>query len=136
MPEQKRKADVFIKPVHAHAEAFKIMTYRCKICRFSEKIWNSRDGVTPFCVKCPNCKKDAHHHVDWHEDIYAPDYIPLPGERVFIDFPESLKPVTARRRIQSMKGTKYEVPENEFAEMVQIIISDFHPGTPYLIRIE
>ena len=35
---------------HNHAEAFKLMIYACENpdCLHQEKIWNSRDGVTPF----------------------------------------------------------------------------------------
>lgn len=71
---------------HSHKEAFCIMTYRCKDCGFEERIWNSRDGVTPFCIGCPNCKGHNHYHDDWFMDRYAPCHsmIMKAGERYFI----------------------------------------------------
>ena len=71
---------------HNHKEAFCIMTYRCKDCGFEERIWNSRDGVTPFCIACPKCKGHNHYHVDWFMDRYAPyhSFVMQPGERYFI----------------------------------------------------
>lgn len=75
-------------PEHNHAEAFHIMTYACQDCGFSEKIWNSRDGVTPFCLTCPKCGSWHQIHVDWQKDIVAPDYAPPVGSRMFVDLPE------------------------------------------------
>lgn len=70
-----------------HREAHCIMTYRCKCCGFEERIWNSRDGVTPFCIACPSCGKLEHYHEDWHNDRYAPLHQAFmkPGERMFIN---------------------------------------------------
>lgn len=119
---------------HNHVEAFKLMTYRCKSCGFTEILWNSRDGVTPFCVTCPKCGKLDQEHINWRGDVYAPEHIPESGQRIFIDFPESLKVVTARRRIQSAKGTKFEVPPERYDETMKDIIASFQPGEPYIIR--
>jgi hypothetical protein len=33
-----------------HAEAFCVMTYRCRKCGTVEALWNSRDGVTPLAI--------------------------------------------------------------------------------------
>lgn len=76
MPEQSK---------HQHGEAFRIMTYECKKCGFKELIWNSRDGVTPFCLVCPRCGNWAQEHVDWSKDVYAPHYEPPKGARIFVD---------------------------------------------------
>lgn len=42
---------------YKHAEAYCLMTYACTNikCNHLEKIWNSRDGVTPFGCQCPSC---------------------------------------------------------------------------------
>lgn len=70
-----------------HKEAFCIMTYRCKCCGFEERIWNSRDGVTPFCIACPSCGKPEHYHEDWHNDRYAPLHMVFmeKGQRMFVN---------------------------------------------------
>lgn len=63
---------------YQHVEAFCLMWYVCngtteydgarKItiqsnppCGTLVRIWNSRDGVTPFMTNCPSCGGDMHH---------------------------------------------------------------------------
>lgn len=57
---------------YEHAEAFCLMWYGCK-CGHRERIWNSRDGVTPFGMGCPSCGGSM-SHVDWQKDILAPQH--------------------------------------------------------------
>jgi hypothetical protein len=50
-----------------HAEAFCVMQYRCENdCR--EFLWNSRDGVTPFTIKCAQCGGSM-EHVNWQDAV-------------------------------------------------------------------
>jgi hypothetical protein len=50
-----------------------------------EWIWNSRDGVTPFCIRDPHAPGDyAMQHDDWGEDAFIPNFIPPVGMRIFI----------------------------------------------------
>ena len=37
---------------YKHAEAYCLMKYKCEKCGKTEILWNSRDGVTPFMIKC------------------------------------------------------------------------------------
>jgi hypothetical protein len=39
-----------VRVTHQHKEAFMLMTYRTEGGAFEKKIWNSRDGVTPFQI--------------------------------------------------------------------------------------
>lgn len=73
--------------LHKHAEAFCVMTYCCECCGFKERIWNSRDGVTPFIIACPKCGKPNHTHVNWNDDVYNPlhSMILMKGDRYFVD---------------------------------------------------
>lgn len=42
---------VYFMPMkHNHAEAFAVMRYASKDGSVTEKLWNSRDGVTPFTL--------------------------------------------------------------------------------------
>jgi len=68
--------------MYSHREAFCLMKYRDKEGN-EEIIWNSRDGVTPFCV----VSRQGHmaEHVDWKEDVRNEDYDPPPGSRIFMD---------------------------------------------------
>ena len=72
-----------------HMEAFAVMSYQCQKCGTKEKIWNSRDGVTPLCIDCPTCAKverGTMFHIEWEKDLYAPNYIPKIGQRLFFSF--------------------------------------------------
>ncbi len=72
---------------HTYGEAFMLMTYQCEKCKSVERIWNSRDGVTPFMG--PTCRSEdcegATQHINWEEDLYAPDHKPIAGERIWRD---------------------------------------------------
>ena len=73
--------------MYNHKEAFCLMTYRCKDCSFEERIWNSRDGVTPFGLACPSCKGHNHVHADWQHDQCNPFFglFMKPGQRYFVN---------------------------------------------------
>lgn len=76
-----------------HKEAFMLMQYQCLKCSAIEIIWNSRDGVTPFSG--PSCRSEGFRpdencgeetrHINWDRDVYAPDYKPQVGERIWRD---------------------------------------------------
>lgn len=68
------------------------MWYECEDCGHSERLWNSRDGVTPFIVSCQKCGGAA-QHVAWHLDERRRNHQPKPGERMFVD----LTPERARQ---------------------------------------
>lgn len=69
---------------HAHAEAFNLMIYRCDRGH-EERIWNSRDGVTPFIIDCRYCENAEAVHHDWNRDQYLPTYHLTAGDRFFRD---------------------------------------------------
>lgn len=69
-----------------HAEAYKLMNYRCRECGHHEILWNSRDGVTPFCIPCSKCNDPmGMTHVDWNSDRFSPWFSPTKGQRYFAD---------------------------------------------------
>jgi hypothetical protein len=79
---------------YQHAEAFRLMKYLTKTGEF-EIIWNSRDGVTPFCITSRS--GDEATHV---EDMLAPDYDPSVGERIFVDLTEERAKEIATKRVE------------------------------------
>jgi hypothetical protein len=90
---------------HQHAEAFCLMWYACE-CGHRERVWNSRDGVTAFGFQCPSCKQPNLLHVNWNLDQYAPDHVPAPGQRVWIDLTRDRALEIARRTVdQVAKGS-------------------------------
>lgn len=76
---------------HQYAEAFHLMQYACVKCGHEELIWNSRNGVTPFCIRCPLCGQLDMEHVNWREDETLPNYQPQPGELIFTGQPDHPK---------------------------------------------
>ena len=72
---------------HSHKEAFCVMQYQCSECEHEERIWNSRDGVTPFGLECPKCHKPTLTHVNFHLDLFSPFHMLMmkAGDRFFID---------------------------------------------------
>lgn len=67
-----------------HPEGYALMWYGCE-CGHRERIWNSRDGVTPFGLRCPSCGSLTLRHVDWGQDVFAPTHVLTPGQRFFRD---------------------------------------------------
>jgi hypothetical protein len=65
-----------------HREAFCLMWYQDTDGN-RERIWNSRDGVTPFSIRSRQ-GLDA-THVDWDRDEWRPFHIPEVGDRIFVD---------------------------------------------------
>jgi hypothetical protein len=61
-----------------------IMTYRADDGIEEERIWNSRDGVTPFVITLRSGKQAT--HADWGRDQrMGEDWTPPPGMRYFAD---------------------------------------------------
>lgn len=78
-------------------EAFCLMWYACK-CGHQERIWNSRDGVTPFSLPCPSCDAPTLSHDRWTEDRYAPDHKLHLGQRFWRDgTPDEAEAIMHRR---------------------------------------
>lgn len=97
---------------HSHGEAFMLMTYACE-CGHRETIWNSRDGVTPFCMNCPSCGGSTLRHVDWQRDVYAPDHKLHKGQRFWRDGTPDEAERIMRRRIYLMRDQYPCTPEKE-----------------------
>lgn len=96
---------------YRHREAYCLMRYASEDGQVVEWIWNSRDGVVPFCVTSKCGKKMQHVH--WAHDVRIVDYSALPGERIFVDAtPDLLRPLaeTSVRRIHpTARGHVFDV---------------------------
>lgn len=131
---------------HAHAEAFMLMRYRCRECSFSEFIWNSRDGVTPFGIPCRNesCSGTM-NHIAWQNDLYLPDHAPMPGQRYFRDgTPDEAAEIMAKR-IELFKD-KFPVTPEKKQELIEgarnahktgdANFHEFQKGWPMLVEAQ
>ncbi|MFI2663700.1 hypothetical protein [Micromonospora carbonacea] len=124
---------------HQHGEAFAIMTYRSDDGTETERIWNSRDGVTPFVVTLRSGK--VAHHVDWSSDVYAPDHRPQPGERMFVDLtPERARELALRNARQAFAEARPGLdPRVRWATpeaMAETLVAEYlRPGAPDLVEV-
>ena len=124
---------------YRHAEAFALMTYRAEDGE-QEVIWNSRDGVTPFVITLRSGKEAR--HVNWASDRHAPDHVPQPGERVFVDLDRE----THRQRWLARARQHFDDP-GEMGQMARrrwpsaeamgedLDAEQWRPGLPDLIEI-
>lgn len=125
---------------YQHKEAFCLMFYENEETRNGFVIWNSRDGVTPFIVG-----EDGVHyqHNHWSMDMpvtnqdYIQRHILVPGQRIFRDMTASEARECAIRRVQSAKGTQYEVEEGSdyWNELVEHLTKDF-TGEPTVVKVQ
>ena len=121
------------KSKHQHAEAFWLMKYTCQDCGHEEVIWNSRDGVTPFGIRCMACGEINMLHKG--PDRYAPNHVPTVGQYIWITFPDSLRLPFGRGRVQSGDGTQFQVDDPQaMEEIAKGIADDMQPGEPYLLQ--
>ncbi len=119
---------------HQFKEKFALMWYACK-CGHRERIWNSRNGVTPFCTTCPSCGQADLQHDDWHLDQEAPNHVLFNGQRYWADY-------TKKRAKQSVDFIKAMYEERNMALPAHILAKfrsdaeklegDYAPGRPCL----
>ncbi len=118
---------------HAFGEAFMLMWYSCE-CGHREQIWNSRDGVTPFALSCPKCGGML-SHVQWRNDIYAPNHKLQPGQRFWRDGTPDEAEAIMRRRIERMQEAFPCTPEQASELISQArggTAHEFQAGWPML----
>jgi hypothetical protein len=68
---------------YLHGEAFCLMNYASDDGKTKEVLWNSRDGVTPFCLGSVDGVEMQ--HVNWQDDTRSTLHVPEVGSRMFID---------------------------------------------------
>ncbi len=82
------------------AEAYCLMLYRCEGAEpHDEILWNSRDGVTPFVIKCARCESEMKHE-NWSKDRRVPDHIPEVGDRIFVNLTMDQAMPGARKHVE------------------------------------
>lgn len=123
--------------VTQHGEAYALMQYECKQCHAVERIWNSRDGVTPFIVDCRDCGGEA-THARWNEDVYAPDHVPALGSRMFVDLTQERRNALAVKTAERYWET-YPPSREQFAtveDLAAMLASHgVAPGEPDLVVV-
>jgi hypothetical protein len=144
----------------AHKEAFALMWYACP-CGHRERIWNSRDGVTPFGgLLCPSCnsttKRPAYYdgrggivppssyapgmeHIEFRLDTPAPDHKLAPGQRFWRDGTKAEAIAILERRFTIFAERGQPAPQEVVDKMLDQVLKDhpeseFRPGWPHLER--
>lgn len=121
-----------------HKEAFCLMWYACK-CGHRERIWNSRDGVTPFGCLCPSCSGTM-NHVEWNSDVSAPSHKLTIGQGFWRDGTPDEAEAVMRRRLEKAQGTQWEANDQLAAELIASArdgsSGEFRPGWPTLGRYD
>lgn len=120
----------------SHGEAFKLMKYASKDNETIEWLWNSRDGVTPFSIPPGDdvCELDDFlRHVDWFEDIFAANFVPPVGMRVFVDHTLDSATASADRRIRHLcaGGEEFQYSDEQREALIQDILQ-----SPRLVRVD
>lgn len=87
---------------HDHPEAFMVMRYESTDGSIVEHIWNSRDGVTPFCITALDGTTEL-RHTRWNEDRYCPDHAEhmVAGMRYFTDLDPEAALMMAEGRVEA-----------------------------------
>lgn len=128
--------------VKQHKEAFCLMWYACESCPHVERIWNSRNGVTPFGCGCPSCGGTM-LHTEWYKDDPQPNYKPRSGQAFWRDGTMDEAEKIIRARLARMRAPPNNLdcsPERE-EEMVKAMRAgdpewnEFQPGWPTLERV-
>lgn len=102
------------------------MLYRSDDGTEEEWLWNSRDGVTPFVISLRSGKTAS--HVEWHRDWRDTDYVPKPGDRIFID-------LTPEKAIEYAKRNRKKYPKL-FRPSVRDLIKEYmKDGAPDIKEI-
>ncbi len=76
-------------------------------------------------------------HIRWDCDEYSPNYVPRPGERIFVDLTMEKAREVAKQQLKQLEGTKWECPpEEESARIEELTRSLYGNGhQPDLIVI-
>ena len=118
------------KLLYKHKEAFALMWYGCRNCGHLERIWNSRDGVTPFGMACTSCSGTL-QHIRWDQDECVPEYAPNPGQRFWRDGTLAEATEILRQRAASSEMPS-DVVAAAIAQIEKGTSMEFQPGWPKL----
>lgn len=130
-----------IKPLYTFNEAYMLMYYENPETKMGFMVYNTRDGVTPFCV-FEDGKEYQHTH--WGMDkrpneAYVKSTIMVPGQRIFRDVTPEEGRNFAIARLRQAKGTPYEVAEgsDRWNELLESLTKDFSkPGEPIMVKVQ
>jgi len=91
-------------------EAYRLMKYVNPEDGFIEWIWNSRDGISPF-MTLDKRNGGMMQHVDWHEDMFIPNFVPAIGSRIFMNLDVEIRGDQDNKyqNLQTLEGAQFNV---------------------------
>lgn len=137
-------------PIHPyqHREAFCLMEYQPQDQEIEKLgpgeipetrsiiIWNSRDGVTPFCCSIEGIE---YQHVNWNRDFCDPYHVPKVGDYIFIDCDREAWEAIEKAKIEEWwnhpeypLSARYETKEQALEEFMK----EFRPGQPLTVKVD
>lgn len=127
------------RPGNTSADAFMLMRYEGAGGR-REWIWNSRDGITPFCVHSRDGVEMRHGN--WHLDRYDPHHVPAIGARVFVDMTEEHARPLATERVNAgwdhpeyPMSARWSTREDAIEFFVRDWISAWGGHSPHVVEV-
>lgn len=118
---------------YSHPEAFNFMEYTGGRpgCRIFLTIWNSRDGVTPFCYISTEFGIEL-QHTNWNGDKFNPDHKPKTGELIWVSWTE----VAAREQAkQNYIRTRAQLAEMKALSEQELMIKHPHASHYNIIGV-
>lgn len=123
---------------HDHLEAFCLMTYASEDRAITERIWNSRDGVTPFVVHSREEPFVELSHVDWHNDKCEPHRVPQPGDRIFADMTKEMMAEDHKRTVEECwDDGEYPMSSmySDKEKALEALMKEWEPGLPTVLVV-
>lgn len=127
---------------HEHPEAFMLMWYATNDGSERERLWNSRDGVTPFGINSATTGAEMLH--TFKGDVYAPNHVPRVGDRIFVDLTPQRAQIFAARRVEAMLQdeeyrrsleSNYASREEAIAAIANDLLRDGKGGVPDILVV-
>lgn len=117
-----------------HKEAYCLMLYVSEDGLEKEVLWNSRDGVTPFCILNRAGTKTM-GHTDWHLDRCVPNFIPLDGMRVFGTISSQAEAIAcATKRVEASWESFFSQHYQSKPEAIAATAKDYKIGETPVIK--
>ena len=122
-----------------HAEAWCLMTYTSEDLTICERLWNSRDGVTPFIINSRDNKHQLKHNPRVEPDQLNPFHMPEEGDRIFIDLTWPRAKEVAAYAMERFKkqGTPLPDGQTEWEVENSVALDIYRDGNaPHIIVVD
>ena len=108
------------------------MSYKDEVTGYTERIWNARNGVSPFTTTSKHGNEAM--HVEWGKDTRSPEHSPSVGSRVFVDYdPERALGDAIAMVSEGWNAKKYPLSDN-FASQAHAVehfaVESYRSGVP------